>query len=233
MSAARPSRVYGPRGLGPSPRDDLAAVSAGNLGLTLSLPKSPDSSNCSVLRPMCQRFVDMEAAEAHRVGGMRPTLDPIDLEILRTLQEDGRISNADLARTAGLSRAATHARVRRLEQMGAISRYTAIVDPEAVGFDLLCLIGVAMQLHSQENIARARAAIAEMPEVLECYHVTGDFDYILKVAVRNRSDLQRFILDRLTPVPGIARINTSLVLGIEKSTTALPMEPPAKEGGTR
>ena len=90
-----------------------------------------------------------------------------------------------------------------------------------------------MQLHSQDNIARARAAIAEMPEVLECYHVTGDFDYILKVAVRSRADLQRFILDRLTPVPGIARVNTSLVMGIEKSTTALHLEPPAKEGGKR
>jgi Lrp/AsnC family leucine-responsive transcriptional regulator len=88
-----------------------------------------------------------------------------------------------------------------------------------------------MQLHSQENIARARAAIAELPEVLECWHVTGEFDYILKVAVRNRADLQRFILDRLTPVPGLARVNTSLVLGVEKSTTALPLEPSPRGKG--
>jgi len=161
---------------------------------------------------------------------MSGPLDEVDQEVLHVLQEDGRISNAELARTVGLSRAATHARVRRLERMGVIGRYTAIVDPQAVGFDLLCLIGIAMTLHSQETIARARAAIAEMPEVLECWHVTGDFDYILKVAVRNRADLQRFILDRLTPVPGIARINTSLVLGVEKSTTALPLEPRSKEG---
>ena len=161
---------------------------------------------------------------------MKPALDDIDRQVLHALQEDGRISNAELAKGIGLSRAATHARVRKLEQLGVISRYTAIVDPEAVGFELICLIGVAMALHSQENISRARAAIAEMPEVLESYHVTGDFDYILKVAVRNRADLQRFILDRLTPVPGIARINTSLVLGVEKSTTALPLEPRSKEG---
>lgn len=170
---------------------------------------------------------------AHGDRAMQATLDDLDREVLQALQEDGRISNSDLAERIGLSRAATHARVRRLEHAGAITRYTAIVDPEAVGFELLCLIGIAMQLHSQENIARARAAIVEMPEVLECYHVTGDFDYILKVAVRSRADLQRFILDRLTPVPGIARVNTSLVLGIEKSTTALPMEPPAKEGRKR
>ena len=161
---------------------------------------------------------------------MKPALDDIDRAVLHALQEDGRISNAELAKRVGLSRAATHARVRKLEQLGVISRYTAIVDPEAVGFELLCLIGVAMTLHSQENIGRARTAIAEMPEVLECWHVTGDFDYILKVAVRGRADLQRFILDRLTPVPGIARVNTSLVLGVEKSTTALPLEPGRKEG---
>jgi Lrp/AsnC family leucine-responsive transcriptional regulator len=169
----------------------------------------------------------------HGVAVTQGGLDEIDRKVLEALQEDGRISNSDLAKRIGLSRAATHARVRRLERTGVISRYTAIVDPEAVGYELLCLIGIAMQLHSQDNIARARAAIAEMPEVLECYHVTGDFDYILKVAVRSRADLQRFILDRLTPVPGIARVNTSLVMGIEKSTTALHLEPPAKEGGKR
>jgi Lrp/AsnC family leucine-responsive transcriptional regulator len=157
---------------------------------------------------------------------MEPTLDEIDRKVLHELQEDGRLSNAELAKRIGLSRAATHARVRKLERLGVIARYTAIVDPEAVGYELLCLIGVAMALHSQENIARARKAIAEMPEVLECWHVTGDFDYILKVAVRSRADLQRFILERLTPVPGIARVNTSLVLGVEKSTTALPLEHP-------
>jgi len=160
-------------------------------------------------------------------------LDEIDRKVLHALQEDGRISNADLARAIGLSRAATHARVRRLERDGVIARYTAIVDPEAVGFDLLCLIGVAMQLHSQENIARFLGAVVEMNEVLECYHVTGDFDYVLKVAVRGRRELQRFILDRLTPVPGIARINTSLVLGITKSTTALPLEPEQRKGRKR
>jgi Lrp/AsnC family leucine-responsive transcriptional regulator len=162
-----------------------------------------------------------------------PALDEIDREVLHALQEEGRISNSDLAKRVGLSRAATHARVRKLERAGIISRYTAIVDPEAVGFDLLCLIGIAMQLHQHENIERAQAAIAELPEVLDCYHVTGDFDYVLKVAVRGRAELQRFILEKLTPIPGIGRINTSLVLGITKSTTALPLEPPAKEGRNR
>ena len=166
----------------------------------------------------------------HGYGVAEPPLDDIDRDVLHALQEDGRISVSELAKQVGLSRAATHARVRKLERAGIISRYTAIVDPEAVGFELLCLIGVAMTLHSQENIARARAAIADMPEVLESWHVTGDFDYILKVAVRSRADLQRFILERLTPVPGIARVNTSLVLGVEKSTTALPLGHQQEDG---
>ena len=94
---------------------------------------------------------------AHGERAMQVTLDDLDRDVLHALQEDGRISNSDLAKRVGLSRAATHARVRKLERAGAITRYTAIVDPEAVGFELLCLIGIAMQLHSQENIARARA----------------------------------------------------------------------------
>lgn len=158
------------------------------------------------------------------------TIDELDRRVLSELQRDGRVSTTDLASAVGLSRPAATARIKRLEDEGTIRGYAALVDPEAVGLDLLCLIGIAMQLHSQENIARARAAIVEMPEVLECWHVTGDFDYILKVAVRNRAELQRFILERLTPVPGIARVNTSLVLGVEKSTTALPLGSPASKG---
>jgi Lrp/AsnC family leucine-responsive transcriptional regulator len=161
------------------------------------------------------------------------TIDDLDRRVLSVLQRDGRLSTTDLAREVGLSRPAASARVRRLEDEGTIRGYTTIVDPEAVGLDLLCLIGIAMQLHSQENISRARAAIVQMPEVLECWHVTGDFDYVLKVAVRNRADLQRFILERLTPVPGLARVNTSLVLGIEKSTTALPLAPPERKDDKR
>jgi Lrp/AsnC family leucine-responsive transcriptional regulator len=160
----------------------------------------------------------MEHREAVR------TIDELDTRVLAELQRDGRVSTTDLASAVGLSRPAATARIRRLEDEGTIRGYTALVDAEAVGLDLLCLVGIAMQLHSQDNIARARAAIVEMPEVLECWHVTGDFDYILKVAVGNRADLQRFILERLTPVPGLARVNTSLVLGVEKSTTALPLE---------
>lgn len=150
-------------------------------------------------------------------------LDDIDRSILRLLQDDGRISNVDLARRVGLSAAAMHARVRRLEASGVIRRYAALVEPALVGIDLVCYVSIAMALHSHEGVERTRATIAAMPEVLECHHVTGEYDYILKVALRDRADLQRFIVERITRLVGIARIHTSLALGAVKSTTAYPL----------
>lgn len=152
------------------------------------------------------------------------SLDDIDRAILRELQADGRATNLELARRVGLSPAATHARVRALESRGAIRGYAAIVDREVLGFDLLCLISVSMQVHQYESVGRLRDLIRAMPEVLECHHLTGEYDYLLKVALRNRRELERFVVERLTPLPGIARIHTSLVLSEVKSTTALPLE---------
>ncbi|MEW5991079.1 MAG: Lrp/AsnC family transcriptional regulator [Chloroflexota bacterium] len=149
--------------------------------------------------------------------------DDLDRSILRTLQLDGRLSNLDLARRIGLSPAATHARVRRLESAGVIQGYAAIVDIEKAGFDLLCLISVGMQLHDAERVNRTRELLGRMPEVLECHHVTGPFDYVLKVALPDRRALERFVVEKLTPLPGVARIQTSLVLAEVKRTTALPI----------
>ena len=151
------------------------------------------------------------------------SLDAIDRSILRELQHDGRISNLDLARRVGLSAPATHARVRRLEREGVIRAHVALLDREAVGYDLLCFISVSIQLHQYEHVDRFRALVSEMPEVLECHHLTGEYDYLLKVALRNRRDLERFVVERLTPIRGVARIHTSLVLSEVKSSTALPI----------
>ncbi len=151
-------------------------------------------------------------------------LDALDRAILDVLQEDGRISVQRLADQVGLSRPAAYARVRKLESSGVIARYAAVVDPQAAGFDLLCFIGVRVAVHSHDVVERTREALAALPQVLECHHVTGQFDYLLKVALRNRTELERFIVERLTAVPGIERINTSLVLHVAKSTTAFPID---------
>ncbi len=150
-------------------------------------------------------------------------MDELDRAILQILQTDGRISNADLARRVNLSPPAVHARVRRLEEAGIISAYVALLDWEQLGYDMLCFIHISLKQHTPETVADFRAAVQNLPEVLECHHVTGESDYLLKVAIRNRQDLERFVVDRLTPVPGIGRIHTSLALTEVKNTTALPI----------
>jgi len=169
---------------------------------------------------------------------VQPARDEIDDAILRELQADGRLANADLARRIGLSQAATHARVRRLERDGVIVGYVALVDRELAGFDLLCFVNVALRAHRHEDIERFRAAVIAMPEVLEVHHVTGEHDYVLRVALHNRRDLERFLVDRLSLLAGIARIQTSLVLREVKRTTAIPIgaQPPTPadaEGAAR
>ena len=151
-------------------------------------------------------------------------LDDIDVLILRELQNDSSLSNVELARRIDLSAPATHARVKRLEQLGFIKQYTAIMDYERLGFDMLCFIFVSLQMHQTEKVQNFRNAMLELPEVLECHFVTGGYDYIIKVAVRSRQDLQRFLMDRLTPIPAVAQIHTHIVLDEVKSTTALPLD---------
>jgi Lrp/AsnC family leucine-responsive transcriptional regulator len=150
-------------------------------------------------------------------------LDDLDLAILRALQRDGRISNVELARRIDLSPPATLSRVRRLEEEGFIREYVALLNQEAVGYQMTCFISVSLQLHQHEELEEFHATIQAIPAVLECYHVTGEFDYLLKVVVRSRQDLQRLIVNQLTPLPGVARIYTSLVLSAVKATTELPL----------
>ena len=150
-------------------------------------------------------------------------LDKIDFAILWELQKDGRISNVQLAQHINLSPPATHARLKRLDEQGYVRHYVALLDHEKLGFDMMCFISVSLQLHQPEELEGFRAIINDIPEVLECYHVTGEFDYLLKVIIQNRQELQRFVVKQLTPIPGVARIYTSLVLSEAKSTTALPL----------
>ena len=151
-------------------------------------------------------------------------LDKIDIAILRELQVDSSLSNVELARRVDLSPPATHTRVKRLEQLGIIKQYAAILDYEQLGYDMLCFIFISLQMHRPAEVQNFRDAMLTLPEVLECHFVTGNYDYIIKVAVRSRQDLQQFLMDRLTPIPAVAHIHTHIVLDEVKSTTALPLE---------
>lgn len=151
-------------------------------------------------------------------------LDRVDKSLLRALQLDGRLSNVQLAKKISLSPPATHSRLRRLEKDGYIRQYAAVVDREKAGYDLLCFIHISLQMHKVEQVEKFREATRRMPEVLECHHITGEHDYLLKVVLKNRKDLERFVVDKITPIPGVARIHTSLVLTEVKTTMALPLE---------
>jgi len=148
-------------------------------------------------------------------------IDDTDKAILTELQNDSSISNVELARRISLSPPAVHARIKRLEELGYVRQYAAILDREKVGYDMLCLVNVTLEMHHMQNINLFRDAVTQMPEVLECYFITGEFDYLLKVAVRSRKELERFLMEKLTPIPGIARIATSIVLTEIKFTTGL------------
>ncbi|MCP4965607.1 MAG: Lrp/AsnC family transcriptional regulator [bacterium] len=149
------------------------------------------------------------------------SLDETDKTILRLLQANGRVSNAEVARQVGLSAPATHARVKRLEENGVVRQYSTLLNREAIGYDMVCFINVSLQLHQFEAIERFKELMQDMPEVLECYHITGEFDYLLKAVFRNRDELQEFVVNKLTPIPSMARINTSLALIEIKATQQL------------
>ncbi|MGL4650465.1 MAG: Lrp/AsnC family transcriptional regulator [Caldilineaceae bacterium] len=154
---------------------------------------------------------------------MSDDLDGTDRAILALLQNDGSLSNAEIGRRIGLSAPATYARVRRLEQEGYIRGYAALLDHERLGLDLVCFVQVTLRLHSSGLVAEFRRRVREVPEVLECHHITGEFDYLCKVVVPNRKALESLVVEVLTPLPGVERIHTSLVLSEVKATTQLPL----------
>ncbi len=159
------------------------------------------------------------------MSGTSIDLDQIDLSVLQRLQDDARVTHRDLARHVSLSPPGVVKRLRRLEQSGVVKQYTAILDREAIGYDLLCFVHVTLAHHEVEAVRRFREAIVDIPEVLECHHVTGEFDYLIKVLVKNHHHLEAFLVEKLTPLPGVDRIRTSVVLREVKCTTALPVTP--------
>lgn len=151
-------------------------------------------------------------------------MDEKDRQLLKHLQGDARLTNTELAKRVDLSPPGLQRRLRKLEDAGIIEQYVTLLDREAVGFDMLCFVQVTLLRHEPESIRRFKEIVQDMPEALECHHITGEFDYLLKVIVRNREHLEKFLVEKLTPVPGMDKIRTSLVLREIKSTTCLPIE---------
>lgn len=154
---------------------------------------------------------------------MKDRPDGTDLRILRILQTDGNISNADLARQIGLSPPSTLQRVRKLEESGYVRRYAALLDHESMGYGLLVMAMISLALHQEKPIEQFRQEVMDVPEVLECFHVSGDFDFLLKIVAKDMHDYERIIRERLSTISGVGKIHSSFVLGVTKQTTELPL----------
>jgi DNA-binding Lrp family transcriptional regulator len=150
-------------------------------------------------------------------------LDKTDYRILDALQQDGSLTNVELARRVHLSPSPCLARVKALEARGVIARYVALASAPALGLGLNVFISISLKSQSKEALAEFEQRIAEHDEVMECYLMTGDSDYLIRVAVTDISALEKFILEQLTPIPGIDKIRSSFALKQVRYKTALPL----------
>lgn len=154
---------------------------------------------------------------------MQIALDRTDIRILATLQASGRMSNADLAAAVNLSPSACLRRVQKLEADGVIAGYGARLEPRALGLGLQAFVRVQLSRHEAAAIDMFTELVAGWDEVVSCYALTGDMDYLLQVYVADLEGFSRFLLDRLLNASGVADVNTSFVLRTVKASTALPL----------
>lgn len=140
------------------------------------------------------------------------TIDRFDIQILRELSRDGRISLQDLSERIGLSTTPTARRVRRLEKDGIITGYSALIDETALGFDVSVFVSVQLERQVDDVLARFETAVREFPEVVDCWLMTGDRDYMLRIATTGLKEFEEFLVGRLTRVPGVASIQSSIPL---------------------
>ncbi len=151
------------------------------------------------------------------------TVDAVDLRILNELQMDGSLTNLELAKRVHLSPSPCLTRVKALENSGVIDRYVALVQPKSLGLNLSVFISISLKEQSKSALAAVEKSIADHDEIMECYLMTGDSDYLIRVAVADITALEKFILEQLTPIAGIEKIRSSFALKQVKYKTALPL----------
>jgi len=149
--------------------------------------------------------------------------DRYDKAILAALQKDGRISNVQLAAKVNLSESACLRRVRTLEQAGLIEAYVALLNQKAVGLSGTVFVHIALRREEQSELAAFEKAVRDIPEVMECYLMTGEFDYLLRVVVSDMADFERLHNEALTRLPGVARVNSSVAIRTVTKSTELPL----------
>ena len=150
-------------------------------------------------------------------------MDAKDWQIVRELQQDGRLTNQELAARVNLSPSPCLRRVRLLEEAGVITGYSADVDPRACGLNITAFIRIALQRHERDAVAQFEDAVRRIDEILDCYLLTGEADYMLRVVVADLDEYERFVRRRLHAIPGISSMRTSLVYGTVKSSRVFPL----------
>lgn len=150
-------------------------------------------------------------------------LDRYDKAILKALQRDGRISNVQLAAQVSLSESACLRRVRALEGSGLIDRYAALLNQARSGLSVDVFVHIGLHREENRELQAFEEAVRSIPEVMECYLMTGEFDYLLRVVVADMADYERLHKDALTRLPGVARVNSSVAIRTVQKTTELPL----------
>lgn len=152
-----------------------------------------------------------------------PNIDDIDLQILGELQEDGRMTNVELARKVGLTAPPCLRRVRALEEAGAITSYHAVVDPAMLGYTITVFAMVSLKSQAEDDLKAFQDHVAQLPEVRECHMLNGEIDFILKVVARDLQSFQQFLTSKLTPAPNVVSVKTSLTIRTSKNVPGVPL----------
>ena len=150
--------------------------------------------------------------------------DKMDTRILNALQQNARLNTKEIAHQVGLTITPTYERLKKIEQSGVIKKYVALLDREQIGKTIVAYITVSLQLHSKPMISAFEKAIIKVPEVMESFHVAGNFDYLLKVVVNDMNSYQNFLINKLAAIENIAHVQSSFVMTEIKHQTAYTLD---------
>ena len=152
------------------------------------------------------------------------TLDSIDRRLLAELQDEGRVTNVDLARRVGLTAPPCLRRVRALEEAGVIRGYHADLDASSLGFTITVFAMVSLKSQAEEDLKAFETHIKGLPEVRECHMLNGEIDFILKIVSKDLQSFQEFLTSKLTPAPNVASVKTSLTIRTAKNEPGVPLD---------
>ena len=151
------------------------------------------------------------------------TLDDTDKKILTLLQENSKINIKELAVKTGLTQTPVYERIKRLEKTGIIQKYVAVLNKEKIGYNVEVFCQVTLLVHSKELIIKFETAIVKMEEVIECFHVAGNYDYLLKIIVKDMKNYQNFLKNKLSVLASVGNVQSTFVMTSTKNNSILPL----------